>query len=296
MERNAAQQQLRGSINHKMPPFPCNVLFYSKNAQNASFKLIRFSDQKSFDSHRNMSIAMVRVILVEEDLNDVPDWTLVRIYNSIQTSKGESPIDGEAPRNELQGLAFGILHDPANATPYEEITMGTSTAPETGTPANKTEAKAAERKAALEKKAADKQAKKDAAAAKRADGVIGNIKSALETDTGTTANELLDKLEAKFPDRTREGMSSTVKIQFSRLAKSTGREIVNAKIVGRGRVYKFADKGPIPGVVETEAPAPAAAAPAAATTTESTAASTSAPAAQAATAPAAAAKAAGKKK
>jgi hypothetical protein len=181
--------------------------------------------------------------------------------------------------------------------------MGTATAPETGTATNattKAEAKAAEAKAKREAREKEKADKKAAAAAKRADGVIGNIKQALEQDSGTTANEILDKLVEKFPDRTRDGMSSTVKIQFSRLAKSTGREIINQKIKGRGRVYKFADKGPIPGEIETEAPAPATngTAPAAAASTEAT--STSAPAAQAASAPAtppaAAAKAASKKK
>jgi hypothetical protein len=287
-QRHAMQN--RASINHKMPPFPCNVLFYSKAANNAAYQLIRFKDQQSFDTARRMTVAAVRVILVEEDLNDIPDWTLVRAYNSIQVSKGESPIDGELPRNELQGLAFGIFHDPDAATPYEESTMGTSTAPETGTPTNKTEAKAAERKAAAEKKAQEKADRKAQAAAKRSDGVIGTIKAALDTNEGTTANEVLDKLVAKFPDRTREGMSSTVKIQFSRLEKSTKREIINQKIKGRGRVYKFADKGAVPGEIDGgEAPAPAAATNGTAPTSEAAPAATS-------SAPAAAAKKAGGKK
>jgi hypothetical protein len=256
-------QKLRGTINHKMPPFPCNVLAYSKDEKIKGFKVLRFSNQLTFDKFRAMTVAMVRVILTQDDLNDLSDDKLRQIYNQLAP---EAELgDSEIPREELQGLTFGIVHDPDAATPYEDTQMGTATAPDKGTatPAGdattKAEAKAADQKAKREQKEAEKAKKKAEAAARRADGVIGTIKSALDTDKGTTANEVLDTLVAKFPDRTREGMSSTVKIQFSRLEKSTGREIINAKIVGRGRVYKFADKGAVPGEVETDAaPAPAA--------------------------------------
>lgn len=269
-ERNAFQANLRGSINHKSPPFPCNVLAYSKDANINGYKIIRFSTQESFDKFRVMTVAMVCVVLVEEDLDRVPESKLRLIYNQ-HAAKGEELDSTEIPRNELQGLVFGVIHNPDAATPYEETKMGTATPPETGTApttaaeaTTKAAAKAAEalaKKQAKEKEKADKKAE---AAAKRSDGVIGTIRQALDTETGTTAAEVLDKLVKKFPDRTRDGMSSTVKIQFSRLEKSTGRDIINAKIVGRGRVYKFADKGAVPGVVEVDAPAPAPAAPPAA--------------------------------
>jgi hypothetical protein len=49
-QRHAMQNRASQSINHKMPPFPCNVLFYSKVANNAAFHLLRFKDQQSFDT------------------------------------------------------------------------------------------------------------------------------------------------------------------------------------------------------------------------------------------------------
>jgi len=258
MDRHAAQQRLRGSINHRMPPFPCTVLFYSKDDSINGFRINRFEDQASFDKARTMSVAMVRVLLGPEDLADVPDRKLRFIYNKL--TPAEQLDDSEIPREELQGLAFGAITNPSAATPYEDKSM---TAPDTTAPANpdeaktKAEAKALELKQKRDAKEKEKADAKAAAAAKRADGVIGTIKAALDTNEGTTATEVLDKLVQKFPDRTREGMSSTVKIQFSRLAKSQKREIINEKIKGRGRVYKFADKGAVPGEVEAEAPAPA---------------------------------------
>lgn len=272
-ERFALQQKLRGAVNHKSPPFPCNVLAYSKDSTVRGFKLLRFSNQESFDKFRVMTVAMVRVILVQEDLDDIPEPTLRYAYNTLEP---DNQLDStEIPRNELQGLVFGVLHNPAAATPFEEIQMGTATAPDPGTATAaadaKTKAEAKTQEAAAKKaaKEAEKAKKKADALAKRSDGVIGTIRQALDTVEGTTANEVLNKLVAKFPDRTRDGMGSTVKIQFSRLEKSTGRDIINAKIVGRGRVYKFADKGVVPGEVEVETPpaappaptAPAAAAP-----------------------------------
>lgn len=260
------QTRLRGMVNHKMPPFPCNVLAYSKDENIRGFKVLRFNDQASFDHFRTNTVAMVRVLLTEDDLNDLSDDKLRMIYNTLRQE--DELGASEIPRNELQGLTFGVIHNPDAATPYEETKMGTATAPETGTAtpatpavdaATKAEAKAADAKAKRDAKEAEKNKKKQDAAARRADGVIGTIRKALDTEKGTTANEVLNTLVAKFPDRTREGMSSTVKIQFSRLEKSTGRDIINAKIVGRGRVYKFADKGIVPGVVETDTPTPAAA-------------------------------------
>jgi hypothetical protein len=77
--------------------------------------------------------------------------------------------------------------------------------------------------------------------------VIATIKAHLESKSGGTHAEILDDLVTKFPDRTRDGMHSTVKIQCNRLAKTTGRAVSSKDIQGRGRVYKFEDKGAIPG-------------------------------------------------
>lgn len=124
-----------------------------------------------------------------------------------------------------------------------------------GTPVGPTkmellQAKRAEARAA---KAAAKEARKAELAAKRADGVIGTIKAALEQPQGTTRKEVLETLTQKFPDRDRDGMAVTVGIQFSRLAKSTGKPITSAKVEGRGRVYGFTDTLVLP-KVEAVAP------------------------------------------
>lgn len=270
LERNQAQKNLsslRGSVNHKMPPFPCTVLAYSKSPSVNSFQVILFSDQATFDRYRIMTVAMVRVALSPDDLADVPEDKLRFIYNKIAGQEASLPADSEVPIEELRGLTFGVLK--GAAIPYEEIQMTTTASPEVEAKTKAeadSAAKKAEREAAKAKKSAEKAQREAERKAKRADGVIGTIKAALDTDAGTTQDEILDKLVAKFPDRTRDGMSSTVKIQFSRLAVSQGRSIINKKIVGRGRVYKFADKGPVQGVEEVaEKPAPAAtaAAPAA---------------------------------
>lgn len=78
-------------------------------------------------------------------------------------------------------------------------------------------------------------------------GVIATIKAHLESKSGGTHAEILDDLVKKFPDRTRDGMHRTVKIQCNQLAETTGRAIATRDIQGRGRVYKFQDKGAIPG-------------------------------------------------
>lgn len=70
----------------------------------------------------------------------------------------------------------------------------------------------------------------------KADGVIATIRSMLERQGGATRGEILETLVAKFPQRDQAGMSNTVGIQVSRLAKTIG-PIVRAEIAGRGLVY-----------------------------------------------------------
>ncbi len=274
-QRHAAQAALQiKRINHRMPPFPCIAVAFSRNDGVYGNKIVKFSNQKTFDTFLVGTIALTRVALFPADLTDVPVRTLLHVWNQFLSTQDEPAVDffpEGMSLEQIHHLVFGVLQD--LATPFEETQMGTS-APADGTTATSatgttsTEAKAAEKAAAKAAKEQEKADRKAATAAKRADGVIGSIKAALETDKGVTQNEMLDILVGKFPDRTRDGMSSTVKIQFSRLAKSTKRDIHNAQIEGRGRVYKFADKGPVPGkVVTAPAAGEAAAAPAANGTT-----------------------------
>lgn len=255
-QRREMQMSLN-RINNRRPPFPCIAVFFAKDPQITGNKVIRFSDQDQFDKFVVQTVAMTRVALHTTDLLDVPIRTLLHIYNQYRSTEDELPWDyfpESMDTPSIRQLVFDVL--PHIATPFEETPMGTSSTPENGTAptstgTTSTEAKAAEKAAAKAAKDKEKEDRKAATAAKRADGVIGNIKAALDTEKGITQNEMLDILEKKFPDRSRDGMSSTVKIQFSRLQKSTGRDIHNAMIEGRGRVYKFKDKGAVPGKVVT---------------------------------------------
>jgi hypothetical protein len=234
------------SINYGRPPFPSVAILFSKQPGNSAYELVRFEDQNDVDQIRTRTVAAIRVLLHTNDLDDVPVEVLKLILN---TSRPDFPVGAFPDTPENRDRVIALVKE--SATPYKEHYMadnenGTATAP-----ANSTEAKAAERK-----QKADEEADKKARAEKRSQGVIGTIKSMLDTKTGASQNEVLDALVKKFPERTRDGMSSTVKIQFSRLAKSTGREIHNANIEGRGRVYKFKDQGEVPGkIVVPAAPA-----------------------------------------
>lgn len=247
------------NTNMKSPPYPCTVVAFSKVPSITAFDVYVFESDAQFNHYRAMSMAAVRVTRTPADLADVPEETLLRMY---LTACPETPDKQFPEGGDPRELVFGIL--PKLSSPYKDSAMAT----ETGQ--TKAEAKALERKQARETKAAEKEAAKKAAAEKRANGVIGTIKAGLLSKAGVTQNEILDQLVEKFPDRTREGMSSTVKIQFSRLSKSIG-TINNAMIEGRGRVYKAESAGTIPGKVvapatkaepaaETKAPAAAPAA------------------------------------
>jgi ribosomal protein L31E len=249
--------------------FPATVLRFAK--QGNAYELITFRTQQQFVAYLANTAGVYRWIrnlnqeTIAKSIEDVPTPVLLAIYNR---TRGEEPLDRFRNRETAEKRTAEILMNVS--VQYEDTDMAKKTS-ETGQ--TKAEAKAAERAAAKAKKEADKAAEKEANKAtneaKRADGVIGTIKAFLETETGATQTEILDNLVTKFPARTRDGMSSTVKIQCSRLAKSTGREIVSKNIEGRGRVYKFADKGAIPGVevvakADTPAPAATPAAPSAA--------------------------------
>jgi ribosomal protein L31E len=239
---------------------PATLIRFSKSNKNPFYEIVTFEQQGQLVSYLAATMGAVRVFDGSpESLKDVPTVTLLAAYNS---SRGDSPLDRFRDRHTAEARTAEVLQ--GLAVKYEDTSMAKAEAAAVGQ--NSTDAKAAEKKAAREAKAAQKATEKEAAkkatAEKRAGGVIGTIKTFLESKTGGTQAEILDALVTKFPERTRDGMSSTVKIQVSRLAKSTGREIASKEIVGRGRVYRFVDAGPIPGKeVVKEAPAPEAAKP-----------------------------------
>ena len=120
----------------------------------------------------------------------------------------------------------------------QDNTQGTPETPAAATPPTKAELRAAQVKANREAKEAAKAQRKADLAVKRADGIIGTLKQALTDPKGTTKQEVLTTLTAKFPTRDPIGMSTTVGIQLSRLQKTAGK-IISYKDAARGRVYGF---------------------------------------------------------
>ena len=163
----------------------------------------------------------------------------------------------KAQRNTAPTVAASV--NTPEATASGEMTEATDvTAPVVAIPDAAAVAKAEKAEAAKVAKAAKvaaAAAAKLAAAAKRADGVIGTICSMISSETGATRKEVIEALTEKFPTRDPLGMAVTVGIQFSRLTKKVG-PINNAKVTGRGRVYKVATAGSIIGaeVAPTDEP------------------------------------------
>lgn len=230
---------------------PVTALRFSRENSTA-FELVTFTEIQSFVRWLANTIGVIRLVSGQvSELVDVPTPVLLTIYNS---TRADTPLDRFRDRKTAEARTAEVLM--GLAVKWEDSEMAKA---EAATGQTATEAKALEKKAAREAKAvaktAEKEAKAKAAAEKRAGGVIGTIRKRLESKSGATQSEILDDLVTKFPDRTRDGMSSTVKIQCSRLAKTLNREIATKEVVERGRVYKFVDAGPIPGKeVVKEAP------------------------------------------
>lgn len=264
LQTSHVEKPIVARINDTSPTCPCVALRFS-TTNDVAYELIKFETLKQFNDWRVMSVGAVRVIRSATDLADVPTTVLLSIFNRSRHrgDRVDEPIARFRDRASAESRTFDVIFDVT--TPFQESQMEQAKATSEAT--TKAEAKAQERKAAKDTKAAAKAtetAAKEAAKVDRtSNGVIGNIKAVLESDNGGTVNEILAVLTNKFPERTADGMKSTVKIQTSRLAKTTGRKIVSAEIQGRGRVYKFADKGEIPGerVVEQAAPEVPAATP-----------------------------------
>lgn len=240
--------------------FPVTVLFFNHiDTTDATHEVVTFNEANQLVAYLSNTMAASRVVTGQpKELVDVPTQTLLAIVNR---TRGDKPLDRFRDRKTAESRTAEVVT--GLAVKYEDTEMAKQ---EAATGQTATDAKAAERKAAKEQKAqakaAEKEAAKKARDEKRAGGVIGTIRTHLESKSGATQAEILDALVTKFPDRTRDGMSSTVKIQVSRLAKTTGREVQSKDIQGRGRVYKFVDAGPIPGKeVVKEAPKPEPAAP-----------------------------------
>lgn len=237
------------NINKPTPALPAVGILFSKNGGSA-YDIIRFDTERQLGRTRALTIAAIRIVEDAHDTQDIPEPVLRIIYN---TSRPDFPVNSFPDTPENRELIVQLIHQ--LATPYEDSSMSETANATTEQKEAKTkaEAKAQERAAKKAEREAQKAKEKAEREAKRGNGVIGNIKQLLDTDKGVTVEEALDHLVTKFPERTRDGMASTVKIQFSRLAKSTGKPITSAKVEGRGRVYGFTDTLVLP-KVEAVAP------------------------------------------
>jgi hypothetical protein len=92
------------------------------------------------------------------------------------------------------------------------------------------------------KKAAKKAAKKTAGEkkqrAKKEGGVIDVIRQQIASDEGASVAEIQKALVKKFPDRDPEGMTTTIRIQMTRLPKQHDFTMKKTKDEKRGLVYK----------------------------------------------------------
>jgi hypothetical protein len=69
-------------------------------------------------------------------------------------------------------------------------------------------------------------------------GIIDTILEAMASENGASTKEILDKLQKKFPERDRDGMETTVRIQVTRLPKKFNFILKRTKDEKRGLVYK----------------------------------------------------------
>lgn len=242
------------------------TLRYFAESGNTGFEVVTLAtltDKRAFMVARTGKFVLVTQ---PSDLAVVPTPTLLALFNSYRKTQKEAPLDRFRDAATAQTRVYAVLA--ALATPFTaptapEGTMTAVAAPEKPKASAKLtdEQKAANLKARTDAKAAkdaEKADKKAAAKGAKAPGVIMTIYGLFDTDKGATLSEFLAVAKAKFPERDPNSMSTTFRIQSSRLTVTHGKKIHSAEIEGReGRVYKFVDRGPIPGkpVVKAD-PAP----------------------------------------
>ena len=232
------------------------TLRYFADLGNTGFEVVTLAtltDKRAFQGARTGKFILVTQ---PSDLAVVPTPTLLAVFNAYRKTQKEAPLDRFRDAATAQTRVYAILATlakPFTAPTAPEGTMSATAAPEKPKASAKLtdDQKAANAKARADIKAAkdaEKASKKSAAKAEKGPGVIGTIKAMIDTKNGTTLAEFLEEATAAFPDRQVDAMSTTFRIQSSRLAKTLGRNIISAEIEGReGRVYKFADQGAIPG-------------------------------------------------
>lgn len=71
-------------------------------------------------------------------------------------------------------------------------------------------------------------------------GVIDAIRASLENPKGVSVDEILADLQKQFPERTIDGMRTTVRCQINRLPGKLGRTLQSRFDTERGKVYQWA--------------------------------------------------------
>lgn len=251
-------------------PFTVRFLEGQSAVQNpTAHEVLKFNDEQVRKVYKVTSVGRFIQVSHEDDLQPVPTPVLLAIYNKyIVRIKGQ-PLSRFRDRETAQRRVFEILGHYATVyvPPVKEQSVDASQKTAAQGRVKRTPEEIAQANAdkanAKAKKEADQKAKKEAKEAQkqnRAPGIISTIQGFLESDEGGTIEEIHTKLVQSFPDRDPDGMKSTVRIQVSRLKAKIG-EIDSKMIVGRGRVYKATNNGPIPGVEQVKAAPAAPAAP-----------------------------------
>lgn len=101
-------------------------------------------------------------------------------------------------------------------------------------------AKTKGKKGKSKKKQTDPKPKKEAkskvpkAPKEARDGVIKTILTCMQQDGGASAEEIIEVLKKKFPEKKADGMMTTIRIQVSRLPGRLGFTLKKDKVDGRG--------------------------------------------------------------
>lgn len=236
------------------------------------FQVVRLQGIDQIRLYKSSFVGQVVAVRKAEDLATVHTPVLLAMFNAARKAAGEEPLARFRDRATAEQRTFEVIAQlEVPFVPNQGIQKMTDqkqaeqdkAAAKAQREQEKADAKA-KREQEREAAKAKKQAEKDALKAAKGPGVIGTIREFVtrRTPFGATIDEMLDELVQRFPERDREQMQTTCRIQVSRLQKDERvGTISSALIEGRGRVYANVKNpadipGPRPAPVEKPAPAP----------------------------------------
>jgi len=176
-----------------------------------------------------------------QETSDMPKLTVTPYAaDGKALERGKTSMNANATQEEIDAKIQFAAKRAGKRTVRVEVTdkdgfvSATWTAPEALQAPTATEPTATTESAVSTKKTKTAKKTKAVAAANGAGkkpGVISTILEMLNRATGVTVEEALDRLKTKFPERERDAMRTTCKIQLARHSKSKD------KTEGRGLIY-----------------------------------------------------------